>query len=107
MEVEIKVVLILFYYSLTANNLFESIQQDDLERERSINRELQTRLTERDAQLKISERQNEKMKRQVMTTNTLVKIQQELIRTRYALKSHGNYSCVLFDKKLKQDKRSL
>jgi len=66
--------------SLTANNLFESIQQDDLERERSINRELQTRLTERDAQLKISERQNEKMKRQVMTTNTLVKIQQEQIK---------------------------
>ena len=94
MEVEIKVVLILFYYSLTANNLFESIQQDDLERERSINRELQTRLTERDAQLKISERQNEKMKRQVMTTNTLVKIQQE--RERDMLLSHMEIIHVFF-----------
>ena len=35
---------------------------------------------EKENQLKISEKQNEKLKRHMMTTNTLVKIQQEQIK---------------------------
>ena len=60
--------------------MFESLQKDDIEREKSINRELLTRLNEKETQLKISERQNEKMRKQMITTNTLVKIQQEQIQ---------------------------
>ena len=68
------------YRSGTADNIGESIQKDDLEKERSLNRELQARLMEKENQLKISEKQNEKLKRHMMTTNTLVKIQQEQIK---------------------------
>ena len=70
----------IIYCSGTAENINESIQKDDLEKERSINRELQARLMEKENQLKISEKQNEKLKRHMMTTNTLVKIQQEQIK---------------------------
>jgi len=66
--------------STTADTILESYNRDELEKERSINRELRSRLQEKETQLKISERQNEKIKRQMMTANTLVRIQQEQIK---------------------------
>ena len=58
----------------------ESYLKDELEKERSVTRELRVRLQEKETQLKISERQKEKIKRQMMTANTLVRIQQEQIK---------------------------
>ena len=58
----------------------DSLQKDELEKEQSLNRELHSRLMEKENQLNISERQNEKLKRQNATINTLVKIQDEQIK---------------------------
>lgn len=66
--------------SSTATNIMESLQNDELEKEQSLNRELHSRLMEKENQLKISERQNEKLRRQNVTVNTLVKIQEEQIK---------------------------
>ena len=66
--------------STTAETILDSYHRDELEKERSVTRELQVRLQEKETQLKISERQNEKIKRQMMTANTLVRIQQEQIK---------------------------
>ena len=66
-------------FSTTAKNLMESLQKDELEKEQSLNRELHSRLMEKENQLNISERQNEKLRRQNATINTLVKIQDEQI----------------------------
>ena len=67
-------------FSTTAKNLMESLQKDELEKEQSLNRELHSRLMEKENQLNISERQNEKLRRQNATINTLVKIQDEQIK---------------------------
>lgn len=66
--------------SNTADSILADFHRDELDKERSINRELRARLQEKETQLKISERQNEKIKRQMMTANTLVRIQQEQIK---------------------------
>ena len=58
----------------------ESLQKDELEKEQSLNRELHSRLMEKENQLNLSERQNEKLRRQNATINTLVKIQDEQIK---------------------------
>ena len=67
-------------FSSTADTILDSFHRDELDKERSLNRELRVRLQEKETQLKISERQNEKIKRQMMTANTLVRIQQEQIK---------------------------
>ena len=67
-------------FSSTVDSMQESYLKDELEKERSVTRELQVRLQEKETQLKISERQKEKIKRQMMTANTLVRIQQEQIK---------------------------
>jgi len=66
--------------STTAKNLRESLQKDALEKEQSVNRELHSRLMEKENQLNISERQIEKLRRENATVNTLVKIQDEQIK---------------------------
>ena len=67
-------------FSSTADTILDSFHRDELDKERSLNRELRVRLQEKETQLKISDRQNEKIKRQMMTANTLVRIQQEQIK---------------------------
>ena len=62
------------------DSIQESYLKDELDKERSLTRELRVRLQEKETQLKISERQKEKIKRQMMTANTLVRIQQEQIK---------------------------
>ena len=69
-----------FSFSTTAKNLRESLQKDALEKEQSVNRELHSRLMEKENQLNISERQIEKLRRENATVNTLVKIQDEQIK---------------------------
>jgi len=64
----------------SAESLLESAARDELDKERSLNRELSVRLLEKENQLKLAEKQTEKMKRQMVTCNTLVKIQQEQIK---------------------------
>lgn len=64
----------------SADSLLESAARDELDKERSLNRELSVRLLEKENQLKLAEKQSEKMKRQMVTCNTLVKIQQEQIK---------------------------
>ena len=67
-------------FSSTVDSIQESYLKDELDKERSLTRELRVRLQEKETQLKISERQKEKIKRQMMTANTLVRIQQEQIK---------------------------
>ena len=67
-------------FSSTVDSIQESYLRDELDKERSLTRELRVRLQEKETQLKISERQKEKIKRQMMTANTLVRIQQEQIK---------------------------
>merc|ERR1711953_1543904 len=66
--------------SSTVDSIQDSYLKDELDKERSVTRELRVRLQEKETQLKISERQKEKIKRQMMTANTLVRIQQEQIK---------------------------
>ena len=49
-----------------ASEIFDTVLRDELEKEKSKNRELTTRLTEKEKQLKIAERQTESMKRHMV-----------------------------------------
>jgi len=49
-----------------ASEIFDTVLRDELEKEKSKNRELSTRLTEKEKQLKIAERQTESMKRHMV-----------------------------------------
>jgi len=63
-----------------SNSLFENVFKDELEKERSKNRDLTSRLVEKDKQLKLTERQMENMKRHMMISQTLAGQQQEEIK---------------------------
>ena len=49
-----------------ASEIFDTVLRDELEKEKSKNRELTTRLNEKEKQLKIAERQTESMKRHMV-----------------------------------------
>jgi len=49
-----------------ASEIFDTVLRDELEKEKSKNRELSTRLSEKEKQLKIAERQTESMKRHMV-----------------------------------------
>ena len=49
-----------------ASEIFDSVLRDELEKEKSKNRELTSRLNEKEKQLKIAERQTESMKRHMV-----------------------------------------
>ena len=49
-----------------ASEIFDTVLRDELEKEKSKNRELTSRLNEKEKQLKIAERQTESMKRHMV-----------------------------------------
>ena len=63
-----------------SHTLFESVFKDDIEKERSKNRDLTSRLVEKDKQLKLAERQMENMRRHMMISQTVAGQQQEEIK---------------------------
>ena len=54
-----------------ASEIFDTVLRDELEKEKSKNRELSTRLTEKEKQLKIAERQTESMKRHMVLSQVI------------------------------------
>ena len=65
-----------------ASEIFDTVLRDELEKEKSKNRELSTRLTEKEKQLKIAERQTESMKRHMVLS--------QVIKGRFLLKKWGH-----------------
>jgi len=63
-----------------SKSLFESVFRDDLEKERSKNRDLSSRLAEKDKQLKLAERQMENMRKHMIISQTVASQQQEEIK---------------------------
>jgi len=63
-----------------ASDIFDTVLRDELEKEKSKNRELTTRLTEKEKQLKIAERQTENMKRHMVLSQGASSQQQEEIK---------------------------
>jgi ribosomal protein L37AE/L43A len=63
-----------------SQSLFESVFRDDIEKERSKNRDLSSRLAEKDKQLKLAERQMENMRKHMMISQTVACQQQEEIK---------------------------
>ena len=55
-----------------ASEIFDTVLRDELEKEKSKNRELSTRLSEKEKQLKIAERQTESMKRHMVLSQVMV-----------------------------------
>lgn len=64
----------------SSNILFENVFKDDIEKERSRNRDLSSRLVEKDKQLKLAERQMENMRRHMVISQTVASQQQEEIK---------------------------
>ena len=67
-----------------ASEIFDTVLRDELEKEKSKNRELSTRLTEKEKQLKIAERQTESMKRHMVLS--------QVIKGRFLLKKMGTHT---------------
>lgn len=63
-----------------SHTLIESVLKDDIEKEKSKNRDLSSRLVEKDKQLKLAERQIDNMKRHMMISQTVANQQQEEIK---------------------------
>jgi len=63
-----------------SHTLFDTVFKDDIEKERSKNRDLTSRLVEKDKQLKLAERQVENMRRHMMISQTVASQQQEEIK---------------------------
>jgi len=63
-----------------SHTLFESVFKDDIEKERSKNREMSSRLVEKDKQLKLAERQMENMRKHMVISQTVASQQQEEIK---------------------------
>jgi len=63
-----------------SKSIFESVFRDDLEKERSKNRDLSSRLAEKDKQLKLTERQMENMRKHMIISQTVASQQQEEIK---------------------------
>jgi len=63
-----------------ASEIFDTVLRDELEKEKSKNRELTTRLTEKEKQLKIAERQTESMKRHMVLSQGVAAEQQAEIK---------------------------
>jgi len=63
-----------------ASEIFDTVLRDELEKEKSKNRELTTRLTEKEKQLKIAERQTESMKRHMVLSQGVASEQQAEIK---------------------------
>ena len=69
-----------------ATEMFDSVIQDDLEKEKSKVKELTARLVEKEKQLKLSERQTENLKRHaVVTQGVMTQIKEENKRLRNEL----------------------
>lgn len=64
-----------------ATEIYDGVVKDELEKEKSKNRELLARLTEKEKQLKISERQSENMKRHMTISQSVSLQQQEEIKS--------------------------
>jgi len=63
-----------------SHTLIESVLKDDIEKEKSKNRDLSSRLVEKDKQLKLAERQIDNMRRHMMISQTVANQQQEEIK---------------------------
>ena len=63
-----------------AGDIFDSVIRDELEKEKSKNKELSVRLVEKEKQLKIAERQTENMKRHMVISQGVSAQQQEEIK---------------------------
>ena len=61
-----------------ASEIFDTVLRDELEKEKSKNRELTTRLTEKEKQLKIAERQTESMKRHMVLSQVIMILKDEM-----------------------------
>ena len=61
-----------------ASEIFDTVLRDELEKEKSKNRELTTRLTEKEKQLKIAERQTESMKRHMVLSQVILVCKKEI-----------------------------
>ena len=65
-----------------ASEIFDTVLRDELEKEKSKNRELTTRLTEKEKQLKIAERQTESMKRHMVLSQVIMVRKDEMDQKR-------------------------